>query len=252
MPSTPVTSFSEKDFILIDTAGIRKKKSVREDVEFYTVIQAIKAIDEADVCILMIDADRCGRTDLTILQNHRQKKKRVCGHSGEQMGCSRKDHHHHEVLYGGYQKSHRSLSVMCPSYLFRHLKRPGYSRQWESSLQVMENKETKVATSVLNETLLPIIEATPPPTVKGQLWKISISPSFPARPRLLFFTNYPKDIKKDSYRQFLETSFDRNIPVLGVPSIFSSARSNSHWGSCCSAETFLLMAITWNQPQTTN
>ena len=205
-----------KDFILIDTAGIRKKKSVREDVEFYTVIRAIKAIDEADVCILMIDAQTgVEGQDLTILQTIVKKKKGLVILVNK-WDAVEKDHHTMKYYTEGI-KNRIAPFRDVPIVFISALEKTRIFQAVEAALQVMENKKTKVATSVLNETLLPIIEATPPPTVRGNYVKIKYITQLPSTtPSFAFFTNYPKDIK-DSYRQFLENKLRETFPFSGVP-----------------------------------
>jgi GTP-binding protein len=205
-----------KDFVLVDTAGIRKKSAVKEDLEFYTVIRAIKAIDEADVCLLLIDANTgIESQDLSILSTIVRKKK------GLVILVNKWDMVEKETnTLKYYEESvrHRIAPFRDVPIIFVSAKdKIRIFKAMEAALQVYENKKIKVSTSKLNDIMLPIIEAFPPPMVRGNFIKVKYITQLPSRtPSFAFFTNYPKDIK-DSYRNFLENKLREHFQLSGVP-----------------------------------
>ncbi len=205
-----------KDFVLVDTAGIRKKSAVKEDLEFYTVIRAIKAIDEADVCLLLIDANTgIESQDLSILSTIVRKKK------GLVILVNKWDMVEKETnTLKYYEESvrHRIAPFRDVPIIFVSAKdKIRIFKAMEAALQVYENKKIKVSTSKLNDIMLPIIEAFPPPMVRGNFIKVKYITQLPSRTAsFAFFTNYPKDIK-DSYRNFLENKLREHFQLSGVP-----------------------------------
>ena len=205
-----------KDFILIDTAGIRKKKSVTEDLEFYTVIRAIKAIDEADVCILMIDAQTGVESqDMSILQTIQRKRKGlvVLVNKWDAVEKETNTMKYYEEAVKNKLAPFRDVPVVFISAL----EKERIFKAIDAVLEVSANKKTKVSTSRLNEVMLPIIEQTPPSMIRGNHIKIKYITQLPSvTPSFAFFTNYPKDVK-DSYRNFLENKLRENFSLTGVP-----------------------------------
>ena len=205
-----------KDFVLVDTAGIRKKSAVKEDLEFYTVIRAIKAIDEADVCLLLIDANTgIESQDLSILSTIQHKKKGLVILVNK-WDMVEKDTN--TLKYYEESVRHRIAPFRDVPIIFVSAKdKIRIFKAMEAALQVYENKKIKVPTSKLNDIMLPIIEAFPPPMVRGNFIKVKYITQLPSRtPSFAFFTNYPKDIK-DSYRNFLENKLREHFQLSGVP-----------------------------------
>ena len=205
-----------KDFVLVDTAGIRKKSAVKEDLEFYTVIRAIKAIDEADVCLLLIDANTgIESQDLSILSTIQRKKKGLVILVNK-WDMVEKDTN--TLKYYEESVRHRIAQFRDVPIIFVSAKdKIRIFKAMEAALQVYENKKIKVPTSKLNDIMLPIIEAFPPPMVRGNFIKVKYITQLPSRtPSFAFFTNYPKDIK-DSYRNFLENKLREHFQLSGVP-----------------------------------
>jgi len=206
----------QKEFILIDTAGIRRKAKVEEDLEFYSVIRAIKAVDEADVCLLLIDAEKgIGQQDLNIFSLASKKGKGVL------LLVNKWDLLEKETNTArDYEKELRQrlapfndvpilfISVKDKVRIFKVI---------ETALEVYENRKRKVPTSKLNDIMLKAIESYHPPVVRGNSIKVKYVTQLPTVvPSFAFFCNYPDDIKTP-YRNYLENKLRENFNFRGVP-----------------------------------
>ncbi|MCX8019334.1 MAG: ribosome biogenesis GTPase Der [Chitinophagaceae bacterium] len=206
----------QKDFILIDTAGIRRKNKVKEDLEFYSVIRAIKAMDEADVCLLLIDATQ-GITaqDLNIFSLAARKGKGILLLVNK-WDLIPKTHKTAQEAEKEIRSRLQPFSDVPVLFISAKEKIRIYQAV-EKALEVYENRKRKIPTSELNDTLLKVIEATPPPVVRGHPVKIKYITQLPsAVPSFAFFCNFPNDIK-EPYRQFLENQLRRHFSFTGVP-----------------------------------
>ena len=206
----------QKEFILIDTAGIRRKAKVHEDLEFYSVIRAIKALDEADVCLLLLDAEK-GITaqDLTIYSLAARKGKGIVLLINKWDLVAKETNTARD-----YEKTLRErlapfndvpilfISVKEKTRIFRAI---------EEALEVFENRKRRIPTSVLNDKLLKAIEAYHPPVVRGNPLKIKYVTQVPTVvPSFAFFCNYPDEVKTP-YRNYLENKLRENFDFKGVP-----------------------------------
>lgn len=206
----------DKEFLLIDTAGMRKKSRVHEDLEFYSVMRAIKAIEEADVCLLMIDAQTGMETqDMSIFRLAQRRNKGVV------LLVNKWDLVNKETNTArDYEKELRErispfsdvpvlfISVADKQRIFQAV---------EAGLQVYENRSRKIKTSKLNEVLLEAIERYPPPSHRGRFVKIKYVTQLPTYyPAFAFFCNNPKHVK-DNYRHYLENQLRKNFDFSGVP-----------------------------------
>jgi len=206
----------QKDFILIDTAGIRRKSKVHEDLEFYSVIRAIKAMDEADVCLLMLDAEK-GITaqDLSIFSLAARKGKGIAVLVNKWDLVAKETNTAKE-----YEKvlKQRMAPFNDVPILFISVKdKTRIFKAIEIGLQVYENRKRKVATSKLNEVILKAIESFHPPVVRGHTVKIKYITQLPtAVPSFAFFTNFPDEIKTP-YRNYLENQLRQHFEFTGVP-----------------------------------
>jgi GTP-binding protein len=206
----------QKEFILIDTAGIRRKTKVHEDLEFYSVIRAIKAMDEADVCLMMIDAEKgIAQQDLNIFSLAVKKGKGVVFLVNkwdlvEKSTNTSKD-------YEKNLKDRLAPFKDVPVLFISAKEKTRIFRVIETALQVYENRNRKIPTSQLNEVMLKVIEAYHPPVVRGNAIKIKFITQLPtAVPSFAFFTNYPDDIKTP-YRNYLENKLREVFKFSGVP-----------------------------------
>jgi GTP-binding protein len=206
----------QKDFVLIDTAGIRRKTKVHEDLEFYSVIRAIKAMDEADVCLLMLDASK-GVTaqDLSIFSLAVKKGKGIVLLVNkwdllEKVTNTAKD-------YEKDLKERLAPFTDLPILFISVIDKTRIFRAVEVGLEVYENRKRKVATAVLNEVMLKAVESYHPPVVRGHPVKIKYITQLPTPvPSFAFFCNFPEDVKQP-YRNYLENKLRESFNFNGVP-----------------------------------
>lgn len=206
------------DFYLVDTAGIRKKAKVSEDLEYYSVVRAIRAIENCDVCILMIDATRgIESQDLNIFSLIQKNKKGLIVVINKWDLIENKESNDIKE----YEKTIRerlSPFVDFPIIFTSATTKQRILKVLETAVEVHENKQRKVATAKLNEYMLPLIENYPPPALKGKYIKIKYVTQLPNTqiPTFLFFANLPQYVK-DPYRRFLENKLRAKYEFTGTP-----------------------------------
>ena len=204
------------DFVLIDTAGIRKKKSVHEDVEFYSVLRSIRAIEESDVCIMMIDAQEgMQKQDLNIYYVIERNKKGVVMlvNKWDLMDKDESTSRKMEALIKERIAPFTDVPILFTSTITKQR----IHKTLEIALEVHENRARRIPTSTLNDVLLPIIERNPPPANKGKYVKIKYISQLPTRvPSFAFFCNLPQYVK-DPYKRFLENKMREKFELTGVP-----------------------------------
>lgn len=206
-----------KEFMLIDTAGIRKKTKVEEDLEFYSVMRAIKALEESDVCLLVIDAMQgLEGQDLNIL---RLAQKR---HKGIVILVNKWDlvQNKQTNTLRDYEESIKYRLAPfndVPILFISVLEKQRIFQAMEAALEVYDNRTRRVKTSELNELMMQVIEATPPPSVHGRFPKFKYVTQLPTHyPSFVFFVNNPNWVR-DSYRQFLENQLRKHFDFKGAP-----------------------------------
>ena len=205
-----------KEFVLIDTAGLRKKKNVHEDLEFYSVIRAIRALDEADVCFIVIDAEQ-GVTsqDINIFSLAARKGKGVVILVNKWDTMEKETNTARDYERAIKQKISPFTDV--PIMFISAKEKQRIFQAMEKGLEVYDNRQQRVATSKLNEILLPEIERYPPPMTRGHNVKIKFVTQIPTVvPSFAFFANYP-DAIKDPYKNFLENKLRSHFNFNGVP-----------------------------------
>ncbi len=206
-----------KEFILIDTAGIRKKTKVEEDLEFYSVMRAIRALEEADVCMLVLDATQgIESQDLTILSLAQKR------HKGIVILVNKWDLVENKQAnsvrdYEAIIKSRLAPFNDVPVIFISALEKQRIFQAVEAAMEVVENRKRRIKTSVLNELLLDVIERTPPPSVHGRYPKFKYITQLPTDfPAFAFFVNNPNYVR-DSYKQFLENQMRKLFNFTGAP-----------------------------------
>jgi GTP-binding protein len=206
-----------KEFILIDTAGIRKKAKVHEDLEFYSVIRAIKAMDEADVCLMLLDAGK-GITaqDLSIFAMAAKKGKGIVVLVNKWDLIEEKKTNTVKDYEKELKKRFAPFSDV-PIIFISVTEKQRIFKSIETALEVYDNRQRKIPTSQLNEIMLKAIEGYHPPVVRGNSIKIKYVTQLPVHtPTFAFFCNYPDDIKTP-YKNYLENKLRENFKLSGVP-----------------------------------
>lgn len=203
------------DFILVDTAGIRKKNKVK-DLEFYSVLRTYKAIEESDVCMLMIDASLgIEAQDLNILSLILKARKGVVIMVNK-WDLLEKDSN---TINAFTEKIKERIAPFTdvPIVFTSAVDKQRILKSLELALEVHQRRISKITTSKLNEILLPIIEATPPPSHRNKYIRIKYITQIPTHtPAFAFYCNYPDHVK-ESYKRFLENKLREHFDFSGVP-----------------------------------
>jgi GTP-binding protein len=212
---TPYNSFGF-EFLLVDTAGLRKKSKVSENIEFYSVMRAVRAIEQSDVCLLMIDAaDGLEAQDLNILSLIEKNHKGVVILINKWDLAEKENNTMRDMET--FIKSRTAPFTDIPIVFTSVLNKQRIFKAMELARQVYDNKNQQIPTSKLNELLLPIIENTPPPQIKGKYVKIKYITQLKTHyPTFAFFCNMPQYIK-EPYARFLENKLRENFNLTGVP-----------------------------------
>ncbi|MBN8850965.1 MAG: ribosome biogenesis GTPase Der [Sphingobacteriales bacterium 50-39] len=206
----------QKDFILIDTAGIRRKTKVQEDLEFYSVIRAIKAMDEADVCMLLLDASK-GITaqDLNIFSLAVKKGKGIVVLVNKWDLVAKETNTAKE--YEKELKDRLAPFTDVPIIFISVQEKTRIFKAIEVALEVFENRLRKVPTAELNDVMLRAVEAYHAPVIRGHALKIKYITQLPTPvPSFAFFCNFPEDVKQP-YKNYLENKLRESFNFTGVP-----------------------------------
>ncbi len=206
-----------KDFILTDTAGIRKKSRVKEDIEFYSVLRAIQSLQDSDVCIVMIDAERGFEAqDMSIISLAHKYKKGIMIMVNKWDLIPDKDSNTAVKLKKEIEEKLGPLSYI-PIIFTSVINKQRIFQAIELAIEVYENRTKKIPTSVLNDAMLPEIEHNPPPALKGKHIKIKYITQIPTHtPMFAFFCNLPQYIK-EPYERFLINKLRSHFDFKGVP-----------------------------------
>ena len=206
----------QKEFILIDTAGIRRKAKVHEDLEFYSVIRAIKAVDEADVCLLMLDAEKgLAAQDLNIFSLAARKGKGVVVLVNKWDLVEKETQT--AAMYEKELKKRLAPFSDVPILFISALEKTRIFKAVEMALEVYQNRQRRVPTAALNEVMLQAIQAYHPPVVRGHPIKIKFVTQLPTVvPSFAFFCNFPDDVKTP-YKNYLENQLRQHFDFSGVP-----------------------------------
>jgi len=204
------------EFILIDTAGIRKKARVKEDIEFYSVMRAIRSIENSDVCILMVDAERGFEAqDINIFSLIQKNHKGVVilVNKWDLVEKEANTHLEFEQMIRDRIAPFRDVPILFTSVV----RKQRILKAVEMAVTVYKRRSKKIPTRELNDTMLPVIEQTPPPKVKDKLIKIKFVTQLPKPyPVFVFFCNHPQYVR-ESYQRFLENQLREKFDFTGVP-----------------------------------
>ena len=204
------------DFYLVDTAGLRKKAKVHEDLEFYSVLRSVRSIEDSDVCMLLIDATRgVEGQDLSIFNLMIRNRKGVVILVNK-WDLVEKDN---ASVKKFTEQIHERIApfVDVPIIFMSALTKQRIFKALEAAIEVYENRQQKLKTSKLNEILLAAIERYPPPSLKGKYIKIKYVTQLPSpTPSFALFANLPQYIK-DPYRRYIENQIRENFNFSGVP-----------------------------------
>ena len=206
------------DFYLVDTAGIRKKSKVNEDLEFYSVMRSIRAIENSDVCILMIDATRgIESQDMNIFQLIQKNNKSLVVVVNKWDLVEEKS----TIVMKTFEEAIRDRMAPFtdfPIIFVSALTKQRIFKVLETAKEVYENRRRRVSTGKLNEEMLPLIEAYPPPSIKGKYIKIKYCSQIPDThvPTFVFYANLPQYVK-EPYRRFLENKIRERWDFNGCP-----------------------------------
>lgn len=204
------------DFYLVDTAGIRKKAKVKENIEFYSVMRSVRAIEYSDVCMVLIDAQNGVETqDLNILSLAVRNRKGVVVVVNKWDLVDKETNTHKK--FEEDIKSKLAPFTDVPVIFTSVINKQRIHKALEVAAEVYQNRSRTITTSVLNEVMLPIMENTPPPATKGKYIKIKYVTQLKTKfPAFVFFANLPQYIK-DPYKRFVENQIRKHWDFTGVP-----------------------------------
>nr|ADI17800.1 predicted GTPases [uncultured Sphingobacteriales bacterium HF0130_33B19] len=204
------------DFSLVDTAGVRKKKNVHENLEFYSVMRSIRAIEHSDVCIHIIDAERGFEAQDQRIFHIADRNKKGIVILVNKWDLVDKSHETAKKMEEQIKKKIAPFSDV-PIVFVSALEKQRLLKGLETAIQVYKNRIQKISTSVLNQLMLPLIEDVPPPAIKGKYIKIKYCTQLPiSTPTFVFFANLPQYIK-EPYKRYIENKLRDNFNFTGVP-----------------------------------
>ncbi len=204
------------DFILVDTAGLRKKKNVHENLEFYSVMRSVRAIEHSDVCLLIIDAERGFESQDQRIFHIADRNKKGIVILVNKWDLVEKDIETTKMFEDQIKEKIAPFSDV-PILFVSALNKQRLLKGLETAIEVYKNRGQKISTSKLNDIMLPFIEKNPPPALKGKYIRIKYCTQLPvATPTFAFFANLPQYIK-DPYKRFIENKLRENFDLSGVP-----------------------------------
>lgn len=204
------------EFNLVDTAGIRRKAKVKEDLEFYSVMRSIRAIEHSDVCILMLDATRGFESQDANIFWLAQRNRKGIVILVNKWDLVEKENNTAKQYEAAIRKEIEPF-IDVPILFVSALNKQRIYKAIETAVAVYNNRTKRIPTRKLNEVMLPIIENYPPPAIKGKYIKIKFCTQLPTpMPQFAFFANLPQYVR-DPYRRFIENKLRENFDFNGVP-----------------------------------
>ena len=212
---THYTKFGH-DFVLVDTAGVRKKKKVSEDLEFYSVMRSIRSIEYSDVCLLLIDATLGFESQDQSIFHLADKNRKGIVILVNKWDLVDKDTHTTKAYEAAIREKIAPFTDV-PILFISALTKQRLLKALEIAIKVSEDRKTRISTSKLNDVMLPFIEQNPPPATKGKYIRIKFCTQLPTKtPTFAFFANLPQYIK-EPYKRYIENKLRESFNFSGVP-----------------------------------
>ena len=204
------------EFVLVDTAGMRRKAKVKEDLEFYSVMRSIRSIEYSDVVIIMVDATLGWESQDMNIFGLAQKNRKGIVIVVNKWDLVEKDTHTTKEFEAAIKEKIGQFTDI-PIIFVSALTKQRILKTVELAMEVYENRAKKIKTSKLNEIMLPVFEQTPPPALKGKYVKIKYCVQLPTpSPQFVFFCNLPQYVK-EAYKRFTENQLRKHFGFTGVP-----------------------------------
>ena len=212
---THYTKFGH-DFVLVDTAGVRKKKKVSEDLEFYSVMRSIRSIEYSDVCLLLIDATLGFESQDQSIFHLADKNRKGIVILVNKWDLVDKDTHTTKAYEATIREKIAPFTDV-PILFISALTKQRLLKALEIAIKVSEDRKARISTSKLNDVMLPFIEQNPPPATKGKYIRIKFCTQLPTKtPTFAFFANLPQYIK-EPYKRYIENKLRESFNFSGVP-----------------------------------
>lgn len=212
---THYTKFGH-DFVLVDTAGVRKKKKVSEDLEFYSVMRSIRSIEYSDVCLLLIDATLGFESQDQSIFHLADKNRKGIVILVNKWDLVDKDTHTTKAYEAAIREKIAPFTDV-PILFISALTKQRLLKALEIAIKVSEDRKARISTSKLNDVMLPFIEHNPPPATKGKYIRIKFCTQLPTKtPTFAFFANLPQYIK-EPYKRYIENKLRESFNFSGVP-----------------------------------
>ena len=212
---THYTKFGH-DFVLVDTAGVRKKKKVSEDLEFYSVMRSIRSIEYSDVCLLLIDATLGFESQDQSIFHLADKNRKGIVILVNKWDLVDKDTHTTKTYEATIREKIAPFTDV-PILFISALTKQRLLKALEIAIKVSEDRKARISTSKLNDVMLPFIEQNPPPATKGKYIRIKFCTQLPTKtPTFAFFANLPQYIK-EPYKRYIENKLRESFNFKGVP-----------------------------------
>ena len=212
---TNYTKFGH-DFVLVDTAGVRKKKNVKEDLEFYSVMRSIRSIEYSDVCLLLIDATLGFESQDQSIFHLADKNRKGIVILVNKWDLVEKDTHTTKEYEAAIREKTAPFTDV-PILFISALTKQRLLKALEIAIKVSKDRKARISTSKLNDVMLPFIEQNPPPATKGKYIRIKFCTQLPTKtPTFAFFANLPQYIK-DPYKRYIENKLRESFDFNGVP-----------------------------------
>ena len=212
---THYTKFGH-DFVLVDTAGVRKKKKVSEDLEFYSVMRSIRSIEYSDVCLLLIDATLGFESQDQSIFHLADKNRKGIVILVNKWDLMDKDTHTTKAYEAAIREKIAPFTDV-PILFISALTKQRLLKALEIAIKVSEDRKARISTSKLNDVMLPFIEQNPPPATKGKYIRIKFCTQLPTKtPTFAFFANLPQYIK-EPYKRYIENKLRESFNFSGVP-----------------------------------